>query len=69
MAEVFASPDSFFYNVGMNLLINGVEISSNIDTAVKDYDEQNFFEFGENIGKALALVVMGPIDPNDEQVY
>ena len=26
MAEVFASPDSFFYNVGSNLIVNGVEI-------------------------------------------
>ena len=60
MADVFASPDSFFYNVGLNLIINGVEIYAEIDEAMKDFDQEKYFDFGENLGKALALVIMGP---------
>jgi hypothetical protein len=69
MSDVFASPDSFFYNAGMNLLVNGVEIYAEIDEAVVDFDNQKYFEFGENLGKAISMTFLGPMDPTDEMTF
>ena len=56
MAESFKSPWSFAYHVAHDLLVNGVEIFHEVDSAISDYDASNFEGFGENIGKAMAQV-------------
>jgi hypothetical protein len=37
MVEIFDSPTSFAYHVGKDLLVNGSDIFSEIETAVTDY--------------------------------
>ena len=59
MAEGFASPWSFAYHVGKDLLVNGVEIFHEVEDAVDQYEAGNFEGFGEDIGKALAQVFVG----------
>ena len=64
MAEVISSPKSFVYHVGKDLLINGQEIYGEINTAVTDYDKQDWEGFGFNVGKAAAKTILG--QPNGD---
>eukprot|EP00357_Protocruzia_adherens_P000288 CAMPEP_0114981338 /NCGR_PEP_ID=MMETSP0216-20121206/5488_1 /TAXON_ID=223996 /ORGANISM="Protocruzia adherens, Strain Boccale" /LENGTH=1455 /DNA_ID=CAMNT_0002342997 /DNA_START=218 /DNA_END=4585 /DNA_ORIENTATION=+ len=59
MIEGFASPLSFAYKVGKSLIVNGVEIYHDIDTAVSDFHAGNYKQFGYEIGVALGTVVNG----------
>lgn len=59
MAEIFASPTSFWYHVGEEMLINGVEIKGDVDTALDDWKQSDYYDFGYYIGEALSLVSMG----------
>jgi len=59
MANSFSSPWSFAYHVGKDLLINGVDIYNDIDHAVDNWDTHNYEKFGENIGDALAKILIG----------
>ena len=59
MAEVMSSPKSFVYHVGKDLLINGREIYGEINTAVTDYDKQDWEGFGFNVGEAAAKTILG----------
>ena len=59
MAEVISSPTSFVYHVGKDLLINGQEIYGEINTAITDYDKQDWEGFGFNVGKAAAKTILG----------
>ena len=46
MAEIFKSPTSFAWAVGTHLMLNGVEIYHEIQTAVIDYETAKYFDFG-----------------------
>jgi len=37
MAVVFSSPSSFAWHAGKDLLVNGVEVTKEIETAITDY--------------------------------
>ena len=50
MIAIFDSPTSFAYHVGKDLLINGVQIYDEIETAVSDYEQAKWGDFGYNIG-------------------
>lgn len=52
---------AFVYHVGEDLSINGQEILTEFETAVQDYKDQKYYEFGENIGKAAANTIVGPL--------
>ena len=54
MIANFESPMSFIFVVGKNLVLNGNEIYDEMATAISDWDSQNWFGFGENLGEALA---------------
>merc|ERR1712013_791369 len=59
MAEGFASPWSFAYHVGKDFLVDGKDIYAEITAGVAAYDQQQYETFGEDMGRALALVLVG----------
>ena len=59
MAESFESPWSFEYHLAKDLIVNGVKIYTQVDDAINAYDANQIETFGEHIGEALALVVVG----------
>jgi hypothetical protein len=59
MIAVFSSPTIFFYHVGKDLMINGVQIYGEIKTAVSDYENAKWGDFGYNIGLAAAKTILG----------
>lgn len=59
MAATFSNPFSFVYHVGKDLMVNGKNIYSDIDAAITDWESASYFSFGENVGKALALTLVG----------
>ena len=59
MADNFKNPLSFAYHVGKDLLVHGVDIYHEINDAITQYDANNYYGFGEDVGKALAQVLVG----------
>ena len=59
MIANFKSPLSFAYHVGKDILVNGVQIYNEIDSAVNDYKSSNWRQFGYDCGYALGLVLIG----------
>lgn len=59
MIAIFDSPTSFAYHVGKDLIVNGVQIYHEIDTAITDYDNANWGDFGYQIGQAAAKTILG----------
>ena len=59
MASSFSHPLAFAFHAGKNILINHVEITDEIHAAVQAWDAPDFFDFGFNVGEALAQVLMG----------
>jgi len=57
--KAFQSPASFFYHVGVSLLLNGREILHDINNAVNAYKAGNFYNFGYYTGKAAAVLILG----------
>lgn len=61
--ETFTSPTAFAYHVGKDLLVNGVDIYHEIDGAVTDYEKQDWFNFGTQIGMASVKIFLGQEKP------
>ena len=59
MIATFTSPLSFAYHVGKDILVNGVQIYKEIDSAITDYNSSNWRQFGYDCGYALGLVLIG----------
>lgn len=59
MAATFSNPFSFAYHVGKDLVVNGRNIYADIDSAITDWEAANYLSFGENVGRALALTLIG----------
>jgi len=59
MIEVFNSPTSFAYHVGKDLVLNGKDIFSEIESAVTDYESANWEDFGYQVGEAAAKTILG----------
>merc|ERR1712166_1198697 len=59
MAEVISSPKAFIYHVGKDLWINGQPIFTEIETAIADYDNQKWEDFGKQVGMAAAKTILG----------
>ena len=66
MAKAFKSPWSFAYHVGKDLLVDGTDIYAEITSGVTAYDNKDYHNFGVDMGKALALVLVGE-DTHAEQ--
>jgi hypothetical protein len=58
MASSFAHPWAFAFHAGMNIIINHVEITNEIQTAIQAWDAPDYQEFGFNVGEALAHVLV-----------
>lgn len=58
MAEILANPISLVYNVGKNLILNGVEIYGDIDKSVEFYKNGDYFNFGKEIGITLDEIIL-----------
>lgn len=59
MAKIFKNPKTFAYHVGKDLLVDGVQIYGDINKGVEAYKAQEYEQFGEDIGDALALLILG----------
>ena len=59
MAAVFTNPWSFVYHVGHDLVVNGVAIFGEVEDSVSQYEAANYGAFGEDIGEALAKLLLG----------
>jgi len=59
LAKAFSNPASFAYHVGKDILVNGVQIYHEIKDSIVQYDAGNYQLFGEDIGRALAQILIG----------
>ena len=59
MVEIFASPITFVFHVGKDLLVNGVQIFHEIEDATAQYKQGNWEKFGIDIGEATAKTLLG----------
>ena len=59
MVEIFRSPSAFAFHVGKDLLVNGISIYKEIKDSVKQFEDAEYYKFGEDVGNALALLVFG----------
>jgi len=57
--KAIASPKSFAFHVGKDLVVNGRDIYHEIYTAVGDYKTQKWLDFGVQIGTALHKLIIG----------
>jgi hypothetical protein len=62
MAAIFSSPASFAYHVGKDLIVNGVQIYHDVADSVDQFDNKAYEPFGEDIGDALAKLILGGAD-------
>ena len=58
-AAIFASPMSFAWHVGKDLVVNGVDIYHEIKTSVTDFEAGKWEDFGFNVGEATAKLILG----------
>lgn len=59
IANEFKSPMSFVYHVGKDLIHNGVQIFEEVHTAVDDYEQGKWEDFGYQCGMAAAKTFLG----------
>jgi len=59
MAAVFSNPASFAYHIGKDIMFNGVNIYHHTTDAVTQYHSGNMEAMGEDIGEALAKLLLG----------
>ena len=57
MVKNFKHPFSFEYEFGKELLVNGKNILSEIDIALRSYHSGDFREMGLMVGSAIASIV------------
>lgn len=55
IAIIFSNPLIFLEKVGFNIFWHFRDITSDISRAKDDWDSENFFEFGEFVGKVIAM--------------
>ena len=59
MAAVYSNPWSFAYHVGKDLVVNGVTIFKDTEDSITQYEAGKFEAMGEDIGDALAKLLLG----------
>jgi hypothetical protein len=63
MLAVFSNPHTFIFHVGKDLMINGVQIYKEVSDSVTQFENAKYFDFGEDLGLALAQLIFGaPIE-------
>jgi len=58
-AASLKSPASFEYHVGKDLLVNGKDIYHEINTAIGDFENGKWEDFGINVGEAASKAIIG----------
>jgi hypothetical protein len=48
-----ATPKTFIFHIGKNLIVNGRDIYKETKTAVIDWDNKDYHDVGVNVGKML----------------
>lgn len=66
MLQSFKTPKEFVMHVGKDILLNGVDIYDKIEDCTTQYDEGHYELFGEDLGAALADILIGQADQEEE---
>jgi len=66
MSAILTNPADLVYEVDKHLIINGVEIKDDIYEGVELYSKNNVYGFGEKVGDALAKLVLGGAQIQDD---
>lgn len=61
ITKLFESPMQLSYRVGKNVMVNGSDIYKEVFAAIEEYEQSNWNDFGVEIGKALAHVLIGDL--------
>ena len=67
MAAIFSNPVSFAFHTGKDIVVNGVQIYDDIEGAISQYKSQSYEAFGEEVGSALALLILGAPEADFER--
>jgi hypothetical protein len=65
--ELMTHPISFAYHVAKDILVNGIQIFHDVEDAKTNWDNQSYFNFGENVGDILEKILVGQVE-NEEPV-
>lgn len=68
MAEIFSNPVTFAYHVGKDIIVNGVQIYKEVDDSIVEFENQQYRQFGDDVGTALALLIIGDEPSKTEEV-
>ena len=59
MAAIFSNPATFAFHVGKDIIVNGVQIYHEVEDSVVQFHGEHYEAFGEDIGEALAKLLLG----------
>jgi predicted HAD superfamily phosphohydrolase len=59
MVGRFSDPKTFAFEMGTNIVVNGVDIYREMSAAYTNYLAKDFESFGRDIGVSLALIFIG----------
>lgn len=59
MVGKFSNPKEFAYEMGANIMVNGVDIYREMSAAYTNYLAKEYESFGRDIGVSLALIFIG----------
>lgn len=66
MLKQFKNPRELAYQVGHNIMVNGVDIYKELSAAYTSYYAKEYEEFGKDVGIALALSFIGSVQPKGD---
>ena len=67
MIETFKNPRTFIAHVGKDISINGVDIFKHIKTGVAEFQQAQYYNFGKDMGDALAETLIGTIQMEQKE--
>jgi len=59
MASYFSNPETAVVHIGKDIIVHGVQIIKEVTAAVKAMEQKDYYDFGLNIGKAAAQILIG----------
>lgn len=64
MAAIFSNPESAAVHIGKDLIVHGVDIYHEVKASISAYEKnpRDYYDFGFNIGKAAAQIILGQED-------
>jgi hypothetical protein len=64
IAKNFSSPKALVWHLAKDLIVNRVEITKEVQSSIEDYEKKDWKNFGYQVGKAAAQVLLGEESPN-----